>query len=202
MPRLKKKIRLQSCNRRIFLLLTVWRCCSRVFRSGKGGALHNLLSFEFYYISLEKARYHQGLALQLARKYSDSLGIAEAYLNEGFIARLGGDYQHASEASMRALRIFQSRSNVRRVSRALYNLGLATSAKNKYVQAHSYLLQSLDYAEQSKDSFQLARTLNAISEEYFAIGEAAKALPYAQQPLAIHRMIPDKRWLALQMFAQ
>ncbi|MCU0424051.1 MAG: tetratricopeptide repeat-containing sensor histidine kinase [Candidatus Kapabacteria bacterium] len=162
-------------------------------------ALHNLLSFEFYYISLEKARYHQGSALQLARKYSDSLGIAEAYLNEGFIARLEGDYQHASEASMRALHIFQSRSNVSRVSRALYNLGLATSSKNEYVQARSYLLQSLDYAEQSKDSFQLARTLNAISEEYFAIGEPAKALQYAQQSLAIHRMIPDKRWLALQI---
>lgn len=159
----------------------------------------NELTVEHFYVSLEKSGAFQHEALALAEKLHDRHGIAVAVINGAFLARLSGSYQIAIERSSEALALFRQLEDKRGIARALYNLGLAHQSRSDYLQSRSYYLQSLAVSEAIGDIFQTARTLNAISEDYFGQGDIEKALDYALRSLELHRKYPDKRWLALQL---
>lgn len=162
-------------------------------------ALYNQLSIEYFYISLDKAKFYQGLAHVMAEKLADSSGLAEALLNAGFISRIEGELDQAFAQTRESASRFERSGNKRGIARAYFNLGLIFGAKNDYFHARRYLLQSLDKATEAGDTFQCARSLNGISEDYFAIGEPQKALEYGVRSLELHKSMPDKRWYALQL---
>jgi tetratricopeptide (TPR) repeat protein len=139
------------------------------------------------------------IALELARRGSDSAGQAYAHGDLGFACRRLGRYREAATHLEAALSLFRELDDLPGQAYSLGSLGNVHSATGHYPEAIDFQKQSLCLQQDLRDPLGQATCLVNLGDAYRSIGHHDAAIPVLQESLSIWARHGDRRGRATSL---
>jgi tetratricopeptide (TPR) repeat protein len=131
-------------------------------------------------------------ALALSREMNDQHNIAQINDTLGVIAYHKGTYEQALAAYHEELQIHRSLGSAYQEANTLMNMALTLSAQERFIEATDVATQALSRAEALHAQRLKVEALNALAEAALGQGNAAAALQYAQDAVALSQEIGSR----------
>lgn len=159
----------------------------------------NNLALQSREIELQKAKLYAEEAEKLALDINDSLGLARAKGNLGWINYRLGNWEESFRQSKEGFQISISIGDLEEASRSLNNLGSIYYQQQNYLGAIQQFQQAYQISLKLEDTYTTIRSLNNIAFNYVKAGRLDSALHYANKSIEFNE---QKGSLYLTSFAQ
>jgi CHAT domain-containing protein/Tfp pilus assembly protein PilF len=132
------------------------------------------------------------LAIGLAEKLRDTLGIAQPLNNIGLIQKAQGNYQQALDTFERTLKLGAELGDKAVQEAALNNIGLINSSQGSYAQALEAFQKSLVLSQEIGSKSTIARAINNLGMVHYLQRNYDQALQYFEQSMSLKEQLNDK----------
>ena len=142
-------------------------------------------------------------ALSGFEKTNNQIGVAYATNNIGSVYLNSGDYDKALEYLLKAQQLKAS-TFLGNEPASLKNIGMVYAFLGKYAEALEYQQRALTLFQKSESQAEIAETFNGLAITYFAMGDFAKSLEFADKSakIALQNDYPKTYWTALDQVAK
>jgi CHAT domain-containing protein/tetratricopeptide (TPR) repeat protein len=137
-----------------------------------------------------------GLALEIAQRLGDKLGIARGFSGLGVVNSSQGNYASALDYYQKSQEIAEQIGDKRTISNALHNIAIVRAGQGDFNEALDYYNKSLRLREDLGDKALIAQSLNTIANVYAEQGLLKEALEHYQRSLKIAEEAGDKSQIA------
>ncbi|WP_162052601.1 tetratricopeptide repeat-containing sensor histidine kinase [Pontibacter pamirensis] len=158
--------------------------------------LLNRLAYELRHIDTSLSLHRSKEAIVLAEEASYKKGLAEAYLNQGFVEMVLANYSVALQIISKASSIFDDLKDKQGLGRSLYNLGTIFRSIGDYNQALESFQQSLRLRQSVGDKEGEARCFMQLGYISIQFGNYNEATTYYYRSLVISRQLNDLEGIA------
>ncbi len=159
----------------------------------------NKLALQSREIELQEAKLYAQEAEKLALALKDSLGLARAKGNLGWINYRLGNWEESFRQSKEGFQISNSIGDMEEASRSLNNLGSIYYQQQNYLGAIQQFQQAYEISLNLEDTNTTIRSLNNIAFNYVKAGWLDSAMHYANKSIEFNRQNGS---LYLTSFAQ
>lgn len=134
---------------------------------------------------LDKAEEFNLKALELRKKYNDSVDIANTYNNLGILNREWGNYKQALAYYKLAAEIYLASDNQSDIAYIYNDLGAVYSKMGRTDSGGYYLKKSIAIREEINELIELPYTYNYLGENYEREGDIKQAEQYIKKALGL-----------------
>lgn len=146
---------------------------------------------------IRKGDFAQAIAVfeitrSLAERLSDRMGIAQAFIGTGFVARLAGNIALSLENYKKALSICEAENDKDCIAASLTGIGIVHHIRGDYDLAIEHHRRVLALGEQSGNKTNIANALNNLGIAFKDQGNFGEALDQYRKSLAIFEAAGDQ----------
>ncbi len=150
------------------------------------------LSNNYPYINPNEGLKYGTEAMELAKKLSFTLGIADAHGAIGGNYANKAEYSKALEHEFEALKLYEKLNNMARQASMLRNIGIVMHTSKNQEKALEYDGKALALYQQLGDSAGIAAMYNNMANVYYTLRQSEKVLEYNFKSLEIFKSIHDE----------
>ncbi len=158
--------------------------------------LYSDLSWEYLYVSIDKARKYADLELKLAEQIHSDYFIASGYNDIGIVLIGENKFREALNYHQKALLIRQKIKDKIGIASSYSKIGHCYTEMNYLNEAHDAQLKALKIFRELKDEKKEAYTLNNLCVIYMNMRQFDKLEMYAKQAYQVLTRLGDKAGIA------
>ncbi len=132
------------------------------------------------------------LALNIAQRLNDKLGMFKALRVKGELSRVRGDYKQALEYLAECLEVAEELGEKANIANALNSMGIVYALQTDYPAALALFHRSLQIKEELGDKLDIARELSNIGNIYISQGDKVRALEHFQRSLKLAQEVGNQ----------
>lgn len=132
------------------------------------------------------------LAVSIAEKLGDKMGMAQPLNNIGLTHKAQGNYARALDYFQRSFKLGTELGDKVLLGTALNNIGLVHSSQGNYVQALEAFQKSLALYEAAGNKAVIARAINNLGMVHYLQRNYTQALQYFEQSMTLKEQLNDK----------
>lgn len=141
---------------------------------------------------LDAAVIHGDLALELAQRLDDTLGLAKAHGVLGILSEVQGRLAAALEHDLQALELFQAAGDRREEGRALNAVGWSYACLNDPSTALDYCERALRVLTEIDDRQGMAATWDSLGYVHYRLGDHRQAVTCHRHAIRLFRDLGDR----------
>lgn len=132
------------------------------------------------------------LAVSIAEKLGDKVGMAQPLNNIGMTHKAQGNYAQALDYFQRSFKLGTELGDKVLLGTVLNNIGLIHSSQGNYVQALEAFQKSLGLSESAGNKAVIARAINNLGMVHYLQRNYTQALQYFEQSMTLKEQLNDK----------
>jgi len=139
------------------------------------------------------------LAVRIAEKIEDQVGMGNALSDLGFIYNLQNRQDEALDCLQKSLAIFEKTADEKGKTRALFRIGLTHESQGRFEQALEYYDKSLAISLKTEDRNTTALIFNNMGNVHYSLGRYELGLELLQKSRALSEELNNKKTLDLAL---
>src|SRR5262245_8256531 len=139
------------------------------------------------------------LAVRIAEKIGDPVGMGNALSDLGMIYKLQNRQEQALDCLQKSLAIFENTEDKKGKARALLRIGLTHQSQGRFDQALEYYDKSLAISLETRDRNATALIFNNMGNVHYSLGRYELGLELLQKSRALSEELNDKETLGLAL---
>ncbi len=162
------------------------------YNPNKRTAILNKISNYYQEIDLTKATFYSQIAKELALSINDSLGLADAYYNIGYVQLLKGENSDANKNLTKAYNLYYLKRNKNGIARTSDNLASIFRYTEDFDESLKHHLEALEIFNDIKDTTGIIGAKNNIGILYRSIDNYEKSIKYYNEALSLSLLSKSK----------